>query len=124
MRLAKAERVRMSKLPAGTVTLVFTDIEGSTRLLQQLGDRYPRLLVEHRRLLRAAFIRHGGHEVSTEGDAFFVAFTRARDAVAAAAHAQQALANRPWPEGVRLGVRVGVHTVAADHSLISPPCNL
>jgi class 3 adenylate cyclase/tetratricopeptide (TPR) repeat protein len=100
----------MPKLPAGTVTLVFTDIEGSTRLLQQLGDRYLRLLAEHRRLLRAAFIRHGGHEVSTEGDAFFVAFTRARDAVAAAAHAQQALANHPWPEGVRLGVRVGIHT--------------
>jgi class 3 adenylate cyclase len=100
----------MSKLPAGTVTLVFTDIEGSTRLLQQLGDRYLKLLAEHRRLLRAAFARHGGHEVSTEGDAFFVAFTRARDAVAAAAHAQQALASHLWPEGVRLGVRVGIHT--------------
>jgi class 3 adenylate cyclase len=100
----------MSKLPAGTVTLVFTDIEGSTRLLQQLGDRYLKLLAEHRRLLRAAFTRHGGREVSTEGDAFFVVFTRARDAVAAAAHAQQALANHPWPEGVRLGVRVGIHT--------------
>jgi class 3 adenylate cyclase len=100
----------MSKLPAGTVTLVFTDIEGSTRLLQQLGDRYLQLLAEHRRLLRAAFTKHGGHEVSTEGDAFFVAFTRARDAVAAAAHAQQALASHPWPEGIRLSVRIGLHT--------------
>jgi class 3 adenylate cyclase len=110
MRLAVTERVRMSKLPAGTVTLVFTDIEGSTRLLQQLGDRYLQLLAEHRRLLRTVFTKHGGHEVSTEGDAFFVAFTRARDAVAAAAHAQQALADHVWPEGVRLSVRIGIHT--------------
>ena len=100
----------MSKLPAGTVTLVFTDIEGSTRLLQQLGNRYLKLLAEHRGLLRAAFVKHGGHEVSTEGDAFFVAFTRARDAVAAAAYAQQALASHPWPEGIRLSVRIGIHT--------------
>lgn len=100
----------MSKLPTGTVTLLFSDIEGSTRLLQDLGDRYRRVLAEHRGVLRAAFAEHGGHEVSTQGDAFFVAFVRASDAVAAAVDGQRALAAHRWPEGVELRVRMGIHS--------------
>ena len=94
----------MRELPSGTVTLLFTDIEGSTRLLQELGERYAEVLTEHRRILRAAFSRHGGGEVDTQGDAFFVAFTRASDAVSAAADAQAALAEGP------VRVRIGIHT--------------
>jgi predicted ATPase/class 3 adenylate cyclase len=110
----------MSKLPSGTVTLLFTDIEGSTRLLQHLGDRYRNFLAEHRRLLRAVFDEHGAHEVSTEGDAFFVAFARASDAVAAAVNGQRVLAAHPWAEGIGLRVRMGIHSgeptvVAADY---------
>jgi predicted ATPase/class 3 adenylate cyclase len=78
-------------LPSGTVTFLFTDIEGSTRLLQELGDRYPEALAEHRRVLREAFERHGGVEVDTQGDAFFVAFAEARDALAAAEEGQRGL---------------------------------
>lgn len=100
----------MPELPSGTVTLLFSDIEGSTRLLRALGERYQELLAEHRRLLRAAFAAHGGHEVGTEGDSFFVVFQRAKDAVAAAADAQRALAAYPWPEGAELKVRMGLHT--------------
>jgi predicted ATPase/DNA-binding SARP family transcriptional activator len=92
------------RLPGGTVTLLFTDIEGSTRLLHELGERYPDVLAEHRGLLREVFSRHGGVEVDTQGDAFFVAFVRASDAVAAAREAQQALASG------RVRVRIGVHT--------------
>ncbi|HEU5064437.1 MAG TPA: adenylate/guanylate cyclase domain-containing protein, partial [Gaiellaceae bacterium] len=81
----------MAELPTGTVTFLFTDIEGSTRLLHELGDGYANVLAEHRRILRNAFAEHGGVEVDTQGDAFFVAFARATDAVAAAADAQRAL---------------------------------
>src|SRR5215204_2798011 len=91
-------------LPSGTVTFLFTDIEGSTRLLHELGDGYAAALGEHRRLLRGAFERHGGVEVDTQGDAFFVAFARASDAVAAAAEGQAAL------EGGPIRVRMGLHT--------------
>jgi predicted ATPase len=90
--------------PTGTVTFLFTDIEGSTRLLHELGDRYTDVLAEHRRLLREAFARQGGVEVDTQGDAFFVAFARATDAAAAAAAAQEALA------GGVVRVRMGLHT--------------
>src|SRR5213078_376473 len=100
----------MHHLPMGTVTLLFTDIEGSTRLLQQLGERYTDLLEENRQLLRAAFQRWNGHEVDTQGDAFFVAFARATDAVSAAVTAQRALASHTWPEGVVVRVRMGLHT--------------
>ena len=92
------------ELPTGTVTFLFTDIEGSTRLLQELGDGYAEVLAEHRRALRDAWQRHDGVEVDTQGDAFFVAFARASDAVAAAADAQHALADG----AVR--VRMGLHT--------------
>ena len=79
-------------LPTGVVTLLFTDVEGSTRLLHELGDGYGDALHEHRRRLRAAFVAHGGVEVDTQGDAFFVAFSRASNAVAAAEDGQRALA--------------------------------
>ncbi len=82
----------MHHLPTGTVTLLFTDIEGSTRLLQQLGDRYADLLEEYRQLLRAVFQQWNGHEVDTQGDALFVAFARALDALSAAVDVQRTLA--------------------------------
>jgi predicted ATPase/class 3 adenylate cyclase len=100
----------MAELPTGSVTLLFTDIEGSTRLLEQLGDGYLDVLGAHQRLLRAAFAESSGVEVNTEGDAFFVAFATARDAVAAAVRAQRALAGHAWPDGVGLRVRMGMHT--------------
>jgi len=94
----------MRDLPSGTVTFLFTDIEGSTKLLQELGDAYAEALAVHRQVLRKAFADHGGAEVDTQGDAFLVAFARAKDAVAAAADAQRALA------GGSISVRMGVHT--------------
>src|SRR5215216_6837618 len=101
----------MAELPSGTVTLLFTDIEGSTRLLHALGgDRYADALAAHQRLLREAFAAHGGREVDTQGDAFFVAFPRAVDAVHAAVVAQRALAAYPWPDGAAVRVRMGLHT--------------
>ncbi len=100
----------MRELPAGTVTLLFTDIEGSTRLLQQLGEGYADILAQCRQILRNAFHQWQGHEVDTQGDAFFVAFARATDAVSAAVAAQRALSNHVWPEGVTVRVRMGLHT--------------
>src|ERR671936_1452122 len=97
-------------LPGGTVTFLFTDIEGSTRLLQRLGERYAAVLEDHRRLLRAAIEGCGGHEVDTQGDACFVAFPRAVDAVEAAVAAQRAVAGHAWPEGAALRVRMALHT--------------
>jgi predicted ATPase/class 3 adenylate cyclase len=104
----------IAELPTGTVTFLFSDVEGSTRLLRQLRGRYAEVLAEHQRLLRAAFDEHGGREVHTEGDAFFVAFARASDAIAAAASAQRSLASRRWPDGVEVRVRMGVHTGEAE----------
>src|SRR6266508_4498064 len=95
----------MPDLPSGTVTLLFTDIEGSTRLLHELGDAYADALAEHRRILRSAFSANGGVEVDTQGDAFFGAFARASDAVAAAAVIQRELA--PGPIRVRIGLHTG-----------------
>ncbi len=100
----------MRELPTGTVTLLFTDMEGSTRLLQQLGNRYTSVLAECRHVLRTAFQHWRGHEVDTQGDAFFAAFARATDAVLAAVEVQRALAARFWPEGVAVRVRIGLHT--------------
>jgi class 3 adenylate cyclase len=97
-------------LPTGTVTLLFTDIEGSTRLLQQLGERYHDVLAVCRQLLREIFQRWNGHEVDTQGDAFFVAFARATDAVWAAAEMQHSLAAHTWPDEVTVRVRIGLHT--------------
>ncbi|MDH4345711.1 MAG: AAA family ATPase, partial [Thermoleophilia bacterium] len=92
------------ELPTGVVTLLFTDIEGSTRLLHELGDGYADALAEHRRVVREACEAHAGVEVDTQGDAFFVAFARATEAIGAAADAQRSLAEGP------VRVRMGVHT--------------
>jgi predicted ATPase/tetratricopeptide (TPR) repeat protein len=104
--------VQSPPLPSGTVTFLFTDIEGSTRLLQELGDRYSEALSDHRRLLRTAFRDRGGVEVDTQGDAFFYAFAKASDATAAASEGQAALA-----EGqvrVRMGLHTGEPTLTAE----------
>ncbi len=100
----------MPTLPSGTVTFVFSDIEGSTTLLKELGDRYEGLLADHRRLMRERFSEHDGVEIDTQGDAFFFAFSRARDAVAAAVDAQRAHADHDWPDGRTVLVRMGLHT--------------
>jgi predicted ATPase/class 3 adenylate cyclase len=98
----------MTGLPSGTVTLLFTDIEGSTQLARRFGPRYDDLLAAHRRVLRETIAVHGGTEVDTQGDAFFVVFAGAHDAVAAAADVQRALAHGPADDAVR--VRMGIHT--------------
>jgi predicted ATPase/class 3 adenylate cyclase/DNA-binding CsgD family transcriptional regulator len=100
----------VTALPGGAVTFVFTDIEGSTRLVKALRERYAQVLAEHRRLVRAAVAAHGGHEVDTQGDAFFVAFGGAKQAVLCALEIQRALAAQDWPDGARVRVRIGVHT--------------
>jgi class 3 adenylate cyclase len=100
----------MASLPGGTVTFLFTDIEGSTRLLQQLGDAYGDVVRDHRLLLREHLGNKGGTEVDTQGDAFFYSFPRARDAVAGAVEAQRALAGHEWPDGTEVRVRMGLHT--------------
>ena len=98
------------ELPTGTVTFLLSDIEGSTRLLGQLGDRYPPLLETHQRLLRGAFAAGEGREVSTEGDSMFFVFPSAPQAVAAAVGAQRALRAHQWPEDGVIRVRIGLHT--------------
>jgi predicted ATPase len=99
------------ELPTGTVTFLFTDIEGSTRLLHELGDAYADALAEHRLVLRDAFTRHGGVEVDTQGDAFFVAFSRTTKALAAAQEAQAALSG---PIRVRMGIHTGEPLVTEE----------
>jgi class 3 adenylate cyclase len=100
----------MAERPTGIVTFLFTDIEGSTRLLQRLGDDYRALLADHHRLIREAVRSCAGVEVKTEGDAFFVVFRAASDAIRAAVAAQRALAAHAWPQGVTTSVRMGIHT--------------
>ncbi len=100
----------MREFPTGILTLLFTDIEGSTRLLQQLGDRYADVLKECRRLLRMAFQQGNGYEVDTQGDAFFVVFERAADAISSAIGLQRALFTAHWPDQACVRVRVGIHT--------------
>jgi class 3 adenylate cyclase len=101
----------MAELPRGTVTFLFTDIEGSTRLLHQLGrDRYDEVLTAHRDVLVAAFSARDGRVVDTQGDSFFVAFRTAADAVAAAVDAQRDLLAHPWPGGAEVKVRMGCET--------------
>jgi class 3 adenylate cyclase len=100
----------VSSLPGGTVTFLFSDIEGSTRLLQALGDDYAGVVDDHRRIMRAAMEQHGGTEIDTQGDAFFFSFARAKDAADAAVEAQRALAAHEWPRGSEVRVRMGLHT--------------
>ena len=96
--------------PGGTVTFLFTDIEGSTRLLRRIGDRYARVLERHRELLRGAVASQGGVEVDAEGDGLFFAFAGAKSAVAASIAGQRALLTEPWPSDVTVRVRMGLHT--------------
>jgi YVTN family beta-propeller protein len=100
----------VSELPQGTVTFLFTDIEGSTELLKKLGHRYHEVLDDHARILRDAATSHGGREVDNQGDSFFFAFPRANAAVGAAVVAQRALAAQEWPDGAEVRVRMGLHT--------------
>jgi branched-chain amino acid transport system substrate-binding protein len=100
----------MSELLRGTVTFLFTDIEESTLLLRALGDGYGDVLATHRRLLREAGARHGGHEIDAQGDSTFAAFATARDALRAAIDGQAALTAHPWPDGAAVRVRMGLHT--------------
>lgn len=98
------------RLPTGDVTFLFTDIEGSTRLVQRLGTDYTEILDRHNRLIREAIALGGGTEFGTEGDAFFVAFPDAAGALRSAVDAQQRLSREPWPDGVDVRVRIGLHT--------------
>jgi DNA-binding NarL/FixJ family response regulator/class 3 adenylate cyclase len=97
-------------LPTGTVTFLFTDIEGSTRLVNKLRDGYAAVMSKHQEILREAFARHNGEEVDTQGDSTFWVFRGAREAVAAAADAQHGMAGHSWPEGAEIRVRMGIHT--------------
>jgi predicted ATPase/class 3 adenylate cyclase/DNA-binding CsgD family transcriptional regulator len=100
----------MGNLPTGTVTLLFADIEGSTSVLQRVGNEFAGILHEYRRLMRAAFARFKGHEVDVEGDGYFAVFARASDALQGAIAAQRALAAHPWPKGVAIRARMALHT--------------
>jgi len=103
-------------LPSGIVTFVFTDIEGSTRLFHRLGDGFVEILERHHEILRQAWAAHGGHEISAEGDSFFVAFATSEDAMAACADGQRALEAEPWGDDAALKVRMGIHRgLASPH---------
>jgi class 3 adenylate cyclase len=108
----------MCEFPQGTVTLLFTDIEGSTSLVQRVGERYADALEGCRHLLRTPFHHYHCHEIDTQGDAFFVVFARASDALSAAVDAQRSLDSQAWPQGIAVRVRMGLHTgephLAAD----------
>ncbi|MGH2489281.1 MAG: adenylate/guanylate cyclase domain-containing protein, partial [Candidatus Limnocylindria bacterium] len=101
---------RDPRLPTGTVTFLFTDIEGSTRLLTALGDRYPALLDQHGQVIESAIAAHGGTPVETRGDAYLAVFPSAVEAIAAVADAQRHLAEASWPDGQTVRVRMGLHT--------------
>ena len=99
---------------SATATFLFTDIEGSTQLLTAHRREYGGILADHHRLIRETFGVHGGREIDNQGDSFFVAFARAKDAVLAAAECQRALAAHSWPEGAAVKVRMGIHTGEAE----------
>jgi WD40 repeat protein/class 3 adenylate cyclase len=107
---AKVPRRILPVHPSGTITFLFTDIQGSTRLLDKLGEHYATSLADHHHILRTLIQKWKGTEMDTQGDAFFVTFTRALDAVQCAAEAQQALAGHTWPQGEPIRVRMGLHT--------------
>jgi class 3 adenylate cyclase len=98
------------ELPSGTVTLLFTDIEGSTGLMRKLGDLWPEAHGRHRRILRESFGAAGGREVDTQGDSFFFVFPRVRDAARAAVDGQRGLKAADWPQGEEVRVRMAIHT--------------
>jgi predicted ATPase/class 3 adenylate cyclase len=100
----------MGELPTGTITMLFSDVEGSTALLSRLGDRYGEALSAQRAIQRAAFAEFGGHEMGTEGDSFFAVFASAADAAWSCVAAQRNLAGHNWPEGITLRVRMGLHS--------------
>src|SRR6476620_889583 len=100
----------MSELPSGTVSMLFSDIAGSTLLLSRLGQSYLEALDGHRLIMREALTSHDGTEMGTEGDSFFVVFRTAGAAVRAAAQAQRGLEEHPWPGGEAVRVRIGIHT--------------
>ena len=106
---SRRRRPPMHEAP-GTQTFLFTDLEGSTRLLKRLGDAYGDALARQEEVLRAAFAAHGGRVVDTQGDAFFVAFGAAREAIEAAVTAERRLLAEPWPEGAQVRARIGIHT--------------
>ncbi|HEY9288202.1 MAG TPA: adenylate/guanylate cyclase domain-containing protein, partial [Candidatus Dormibacteraeota bacterium] len=100
----------MSTLPTGTVTFFFSDIEGSTKLIQELGDAYPEALLAHHSIQRETLKAHHGHELRTEGDSFFIVFGSALDACAGAAAVQRALQAHQWPRQATVRIRIGLHT--------------
>jgi len=104
----------MTELPRGTVTFLFTDVEGSTQLLKRLRNRYGDVLAQHQALVRGALDKHGGHEIDTQGEAFFAAFGRAKDAVAAAVAIQRGHREAEWLDGARMRVRIGLHTAEPE----------
>jgi class 3 adenylate cyclase len=106
--------VEVAELPTGTVSFLFTDVQGSTRLLKRLGPAYGQVLARHHELVRAAAAGHGGCEVDTQGEAFFVAFSRAKDAVSAAIRMQRDHAAEPWPDDVEVRVRIAIHTAEPE----------
>jgi class 3 adenylate cyclase/tetratricopeptide (TPR) repeat protein len=108
--------MRPISLPTGTVTFLFTDIEGSTQLLKGLGQRYGEVLAEHRQILRSAAQEHRGEEVDNQGDSFLFAFRRADEAARAAIDAQRLLATHEWPDGSGVRVRMGLHTAEPSAS--------
>jgi len=106
----KQSRSPASDLPEGTVTFLFTDIEGSTKLLKQLGSKYADLISDHDKIIRDALDRWNGREVDTRGEEFFATFLKATEAVAASVEIQRAFARHPWPEEVLVRVRMSLHT--------------
>jgi class 3 adenylate cyclase len=106
----KSRATDIARLPRGTVTFLMSDIEGSTKLLRTLGDRYAKLLREVRTLIRASVRVSSGHEVDARGDEFFAAFRRPAQALGAAVAIQRGLQERAWPAGVEVRVRIGIHT--------------
>jgi class 3 adenylate cyclase len=106
---------------AGTVTFLFTDIEGSTALLIRLGaERYAQVLVQHHRVIRAAFAEYGGVEVGTQGDSFFAMFDSTTACAASAIAIQRSLTDHEWPDGEHVRVRMGIHTGEALDTAVGP----
>ena len=109
-RSASTSDGSLGLLATQTLTFLFTDIEGSTAMLQRLGDAYAEVLADHHRLIRAGLAAHGGEEVDTQGDAFFAVFSSPSACVAAAIEMQRAFVSHPWPAGETVRVRMGIHS--------------